>query len=95
MLKLPLRSDLGTLQPLDSGLFRPSRSFAPPPGAPRAAAGMRGGPFARAVFWEQLYDILIVILRQDRVALWLSIFPEVRVGSATLSGVAAATTAER
>lgn len=48
------------------------------PGA--AGRGRRGRAFARTAFWEQLYDLLTVLLHQAGVALWLSTFPEVRCG---------------
>ncbi|XP_030878056.1 uncharacterized protein LOC102729510 [Leptonychotes weddellii] len=45
-----------------------------------------GQASALAVFWEQLYDTLTVILRHAGVALWLSTFPEVQVGSYLVCG---------
>lgn len=45
-----------------------------------------GRTLALAVFWEQLYDTLTVLLRQAGVALWLSTFPVVWVGSYIICG---------
>lgn len=46
----------------------------------RGRWGRRGRAFARTSFWEQLYDLVTVLLHQAGVALWLSTFPEVRGG---------------
>ncbi|KAF3818437.1 hypothetical protein GH733_011854 [Mirounga leonina] len=60
-------------------IFRASCTFA----SRRWGAGQAS---ALAVFWEQLYDTLTVILRHAGVALWLSTFPEVQVGSYLVCG---------
>lgn len=73
---LPLYSKACILQPLTPARLPPEPFY--PASCGSASRRWEAGR-TLALFRDQLYDTGTVILRQDGVALWLSIFSEVRI----------------